>query len=228
MRHIPRCAALLALAVLTLPLLAADPPDKGKKTTAKKDAETPQNTEKMIKTGQVIGKIMAIVESKKTIRLQVQMPVPNVNAINALAQAQFNLQSAMARGDRNGVFNAQRSIMQHQANLITYQPKDYEFQAIDDIKVRLNNPPVQFDDKGRPKKYTAKELKELKGNDPKLPGYQGEFGDLKQDQIVQVTLVKKKDAPRQPVKKGKDAEADLLADHLPEISMVLVLAEPKN
>jgi len=64
--------------------------------------------------------------------------------------------------------------------------------TIDDVKVRTLNLPVQYDDKGKPKKaYTAKEKKELKG-DPKLPGYSAGFEDLKVKQIVEVTLVRKK------------------------------------
>ncbi len=63
--------------------------------------------------------------------------------------------------------------------------------SIDDVKVRTENPPVAYDDKGNKKRYTAKEKKELKG-DSKLPGYTAGFEDLKVNQIVQVTLVRKK------------------------------------
>jgi hypothetical protein len=63
--------------------------------------------------------------------------------------------------------------------------------TIDDVKVRTKNPPVAYDDKGNKKKYTSKELKELRG-DSKLPGYSAGFEDLKTNQIVQITLVRKK------------------------------------
>jgi len=63
--------------------------------------------------------------------------------------------------------------------------------TIDDVKVRTKNPPVAYDDKGNKKKYTPKELKELKG-DSKLPGYTAGFEDLKTNQIVEITLVRKK------------------------------------
>jgi len=69
---------------------------------------------------------------------------------------------------------------------------DVKVMTADDVKVRTKNPPVAYDDKGNKKKYTAKELKELKGNDPKLPGYSAEFNDLKQNQVVEVSLVRKK------------------------------------
>ena len=65
--------------------------------------------------------------------------------------------------------------------------------TIDDVKIRTENPPVAYDDKGNKKKYTEKELRELKG-DPKLrlPGYSAEFNDLKVNQVVEVSLVRKK------------------------------------
>ena len=64
--------------------------------------------------------------------------------------------------------------------------------TVDDVKIRTQEPPVAYDDKGNKKKYTAKERKELKGDDPKLPGYTAGFEDLKVNQIVQVSLVYKK------------------------------------
>src|SRR5262249_19749027 len=64
---------------------------------------------------------------------------------------------------------------------------DYELDQTGDMVVRLLNPPVQYDDKGFPKKYTAAELKELKGDNPKLPGYQGDTSDLKTGIQVRVS-----------------------------------------
>jgi hypothetical protein len=101
--------------------------------------------------------------------------------------------------------------------------------------VRLARPPEQFDDKGKVKRYTAKELKELKGPDPKLPGYQATFSDVREGQIVTVNLVKKKDAPaRLPPRRpknprdAKDVDANLLLENLPQISQIMVLLEPKS
>jgi len=73
--------------------------------------------------------------------------------------------------------------------------------TVDDVKVRTKNPPVQYDDKGNKKKYTQKELQELRGSDKKLPGYTAGFEDLKTNQYVQVTLVRKKSdkAAKQPL-----------------------------
>jgi hypothetical protein len=193
-----------------------------------KDADKDANTEKTVKAGVVTGKIMGVVEEKKTIRIQVTFRVPKLNAgqVQALQNAQVQLAQAKNVQD---VINARNAIAQAQANLYTFESvqKDYELQAADDIKVRAANPPAQFDDKGRIKRYTQKELKELKGND-KLPGYPAEFSDLRQEQIVQVTLVRKKGAPRTPVKRGKDVDPDLLNDFLPQMSLIVIVAEPKG
>jgi hypothetical protein len=204
-------------------------PKKGTgKKPAGKDADKEANTEKMVKAGVVTGKIMGVVESKKSIRIQVTFQVPKLNAGQLQAVQRAQVQMAQANSPQ-AMINARNALAQAQANLYSMQSvqKDYELQAVDDIKVRAANPPAQFDDKGRIKRYTAKELKELKGND-KLPGYPAEFSDLKQDQIVQVTLIRKKGAPRTPIKKGKDVDPDLLNDFLPQMSMIVIVSEPKN
>jgi hypothetical protein len=221
MRHIPRLAVFLLVVGLVLPVLAADE----KKPDPKKDLDKHVNTEKTIKAGQLTGKILQIYESKKTLRLQVQIPQLNQGAVANYANYQQQYALALARGDRNGAANALRNMAVQEANLYTMQPKDVELTATEDVKVRLLYPPPQFDDKGKIKKYTPKELKELKGPDPKLPGYTGEFSDLQQDQIVQVTLVKKKGEtpPVKPIgKKGKDADVELLKEELPPISLIVV------
>ena len=69
------------------------------------------------------------------------------------------------------------------------------------VKVRFLRAPAAYDDKGHFRKRTAEELKELKGPDPKLPGYTADLGDLKNGQTVVVRLGK--------VQPGKDGKAQL-------------------
>jgi hypothetical protein len=199
-----------------------------KKAELKKLARDPDSaTKKMLKSPTVTAKVMAVVESKKSIRLQLTIPYVKVNA-GALQNYQ-NAQLSMLRATSvQALQSAQQQMLQAEAGIYTIATttKDVEWQATDDVKVRMRNPPVQFDDKGRVKKYTRKELKELKGDD-KLPGYPGEFSDIKQDQIVQVTLLRPKDAPRVPGKRGKDAAADLLPENQPHMSLIMILVEPK-
>lgn len=249
--------ALLGL-LLGLPVLAADDKDKKadpkkdadkadvKKADAPKKAEAPkpadprrmpgkkgkdmdkESAEKTIRAGVVSGKVMAVIEDKKTIRIQVTFRVPKLNpgALQSIANAQNQLAQA---NSVQAMINAQNALAQAEASLYQWQnvQKDYELTTAEDAKIRMANPPAQFDDKGRLKRYTKKELKELKGDD-KLPGYPAEFSDLKQDQIVQVTLMKKKDAPRGPVRRGKDVDPDLLSENLPQMSMIMIVYEPRN
>src|SRR5262249_37754586 len=65
---------------------------------------------------------------------------------------------------------------------------DIEFQHRELVKVRTMILPEQFDEKGNIKKYTKEELKELKGKDKDLPGYESSLEKLEAGQVVTVTL----------------------------------------
>ncbi len=242
--------------VLCLPVLGAD--DKNKKEdaakkdadktdvkkddAAKKDAEkmpkmpAPKDAkfknlerdpaaaaEKMMKSTKVTARVMAVVEEKKSVRLQLTIPYLKINVgeVQNYNNAYMNMLRA---SNPQQLLQAQQSMANHQARIyqIATTQKEVEWTATEDAKVRMKNPPPQFDEKGRVKRYTAKELKELRGND-KI-GYPAEFSDLKSGQIVEVTLVQKKDAPRP--RRGKDA--DLLGENMPNMSVILILAEPRQ
>jgi hypothetical protein len=225
MRPIARWTAVVVTAVLVLPLAAAD------KVDPKKDIDKPPvNSEKTVKAGQVSGKVLAVIESKKSLRVQLQFQYIDVNqgALNAITQAQVRLQAAIASRNLAEAANQQAYIAQQQANLYVAKnvTKDVEIATSENVKVRLANPPPKFDDKGKLVKHTAAELKALKG-EGNLPGYSGEFSDIANEQIVAITLVRKKGEPTRPVKpKGKDADADLLQDNLPQASMIVVVFDP--
>jgi hypothetical protein len=231
MRGIRYGAVAVVLGLLVLPAFADDKkpdPDKKDAPDAKKDADKPPVVNKdSMKAGELVGKLTNVDETKKAIRLQVTIEYQelNVNEANALASEERNLAIAQAKRDLNGVVNAQRNIALHTAKLydLKQQTKDLDLQTIDDVKVRLTNPPPQYDAKGNIKKPTAAELKELKGPDTSLPGYQAEFANLHNEQFVKVTLVKKKDAPKPP--KGKDFDPAAMLDNLPQISMIEILGE---
>jgi hypothetical protein len=87
------------------------------------------------------------------------------------------------------VLQAQLSPNSNPFKLVT-STQDVEFHAQDSFKVRIPEPPQVFDDKGNIKKYTADELKELKGKDKTLPGYEGTPDSLLVGQKVKVTLIK--------------------------------------
>jgi hypothetical protein len=159
--------------------LLASPVPGAQNKDKDKDADKPKEkpAEKWTKAGMVTGKVVNVVEAKKTLRVQVTIAKDKTT--------------------------------------------DVEWQSIDDVKVRMLNPPPKFDDKGRIKRYTKKELNELKGDDKKTPGYPAEFSDLKQGQYVQVSLVQKKGAP----KRVKGADADPTGEYLPHMSLIVIVKD---
>jgi hypothetical protein len=70
--------------------------------------------------------------------------------------------------------------------------------------------PEQFDEKGNIKKYTKEELKQLKGKDTNLPGYESSFEALRPGQLVQVTLATHK--AKKPAASPGDAKDKPAAD----------------
>jgi hypothetical protein len=70
--------------------------------------------------------------------------------------------------------------------------KNVTYQTTDEVKIRLRNPRPAYDDKGKIRNPTAKEKKEQKGKDSKLPGYEAGWDDLKTNEIVTISFGTKK------------------------------------
>ncbi len=109
-----------------------DPKKDDAKKDDKKDAPKTEeaSSEKLIVVQTLIGKLVEVNETKKSVRIQTNIPIK--------------------KGENLKV----------------------EVVGTDGLQIRQANPPIAYDDKGRPRKRTHKELKELKG-DSKLPGYPG-------------------------------------------------------
>jgi hypothetical protein len=131
-------------------------------------------------------------------RLQQQM-ARSKNPAQQLAQIQRIMAQMQA-----GQLRAQQNLY----NVVTrYQ--DIDFQAEENVKVRTMELPEQFDEKGNVKKYTKEELKQLKGKDTNLPGYESAFEALKEGQLIQVTLADHKaKKPATSPGDAKDKEKD--------------------
>lgn len=187
------------------------PPRKGHL----KDVETDKDAaeKKLLRKAKVPATVVAVVEDKKSLRLRLTIPYIKIN-----------------EGQLRNYYNAKniQQMLQAQAQIyeLATTQKEVEWSAADEFKVRMSYPPPQFDAKGKPKRYTKKELQELKGND-RLPGYPAEFSDIKAGQIVEVTLLQKKRGAR-PVRRAKDGEGEISPDDLPKISQIMIVAEPKN
>jgi hypothetical protein len=216
---------LVPAMMLTSPLAGAD---KNKDKDKDKDLDKP--TEKYIKVGTLSGKVMAVYEDKKKVRVQIAYQKLNPQGLVSVQQAQLAM--AMAR-TLQAVVQARMQMANAQRNLYTTAHVEVEVQAIDDVVVRTVRPREAFDEKGKIKKFTKAELKELRGPDPKLPYFKAEFGDLTADQVIEVQVVRKKGEPKpkpapRPKKKGKDDDIDpeTLRDDAPLVNMIIIRADP--
>ncbi len=170
-----------------------------------------------------------------------------IQAQQVLGQAQqaiVQAQQAAAKKDSNGLSQNMNQAAQYQAqaagyqlqaaqynalasrlqgNLYTYETRyqEVEITTTEGVVVRTAIPPEVYDSRGKLRRPTAKELKEAKGDDPKLPGYQADFSSLREKQVVAVTLVKKKDVPKVDKK-----DAGLFGDHKSQASLIVIIAEP--
>jgi hypothetical protein len=98
------------------------------------------------------------------------------------------------------------------------QYKNVDLDLSDEVTVRRRYPPPAIDERGHPKRYTRKELHELKGPNKKAWGYSAEFDDVKKDDEVLVFIGQHK-----PAGHGKN-KAD--ADNRPLAYSIRIYAEP--
>jgi hypothetical protein len=213
--------------------------------------------------GVFTGTVVSTPDSDRMLTLNVTYqkvqlrPGQNPGRANQNLQRQYNhivqLQNQLARPGRhhnpvatmhqlqNAVAQLQIQAARTQANMyqtVTTTQK-VDFQVEENVKVRTAELPQAFDDKGEIKKYTKEELKELKGADKNLPGYESSIDNLKVGQTVQVTLAVHKKPASKPAaaiadkdkEKDKDSDADKDKDrdtatqHKMQVRMIVILKE---
>ncbi len=221
-RYAPWIGLLILLACFITVTSADDKTDTKTKSTAKnkKDTKDKKLTGKDLT---FVGKLTRVEGAQRYLTVQVIQKIPQENA--GAAQNIINLKRQLiGNRDPNSIRNIQAEIYKNQLQLVTYkdQTKDIELQAADDMKVRTMLPPVEYDDKGKRRKLTPKELKEFQGPDPKLKGFIADFDNLKPDQKVEVHLEKPKTVPKSKTK-GK---GDATAGEKPKVVMIVILEEP--
>ena len=114
-----------------------------------------------------------------------------------------------------------QQMAQRQNNL--YSMKEFSMKAAENCKVRSMFLPLEFDDRGFPKKWTQKEIAILKGNS-KLKGYPADFDRLREGQVVELYLARQEKGGAAP--KGKKLlDDDDAAMARPEVVMIVVVAE---
>jgi len=207
-----------------------DPKTEPKKVEPKKDPKVePKKDNGMVRIGQLVAQVLNVDESKKSLRLRYEVLKLNPGAVQGLAQGQLELQQAYTKPydqQAQAIRDANRKIAENQLKLYMKDTAEVELITAEDSLVRMKDPPPKFDDKGRPAKHTAKELAELKGSDSKLPGYKGEWADLRTNQLIQVTLVQKRNMPKPKINpKTREIDPDTIADLKPQMSMIVILGD---
>jgi hypothetical protein len=155
-------------------------------------ATPPTDYTRLIQAGVAAGKVIRIGDRGATFTLQVVENVPG------------GLAPPAGRGGRPKT-----------------QVTNFELDADDEVIVRVLTPPLKFDEKGKPQKYTSQELQELKGPDPNLPGYTSSFDSVKRGSLVQIKvgpprIVLEEKGP--PKKEGEGVSR-------PQVSMIVILQE---
>jgi hypothetical protein len=230
----------LAVSLFMLPALTAQ--DKKKDDPDKKEVEKPETDkpvkkkEEKVEHGPVVKtKIVSMKpDSARDFTIEVSMPDPQQMYNLQVWQAQQMASIAQARDPRTyaqRMAQFQMQMAQKQAQGAGYTMKPIDVRASENCKVRIMYPPVVYDDGGKLKKYTKKELAELKGTS-KLPGYQSDFDNLKVGQFVEVYLAKQHGSPKDKWagpngKKKKDEDPpEPMPEMRPEVVMIVIVGEP--
>jgi hypothetical protein len=231
----------------------AEKSTKKKTKSAKKkegDEEPEKKKEKLTYGVHFTGKLKMDANSQKEFIVEVQATVLNPQGVQNLYNAQANWQRRQIEIARNRnlvqrqqqlaqlQFDIARELPKLQAGCYKQQPYDVKLKAADKMIVRTRYPPIDYDDKGNIKKYTKKELQELRGPDKSLPGFTADFEALHDGQMVTVYLAKKEANPvpnakkkygkKPPAKLNPDDDAGDLGDHRPEVVLIVIEAEPKR
>jgi hypothetical protein len=160
----------------------------------------------------------------------------------AQLQAQLVQQTATANKNngfnRQAIFQTQQQIAQEQAKPPKFieQKMDKDFDAPEEVKVRVSDLPVEFDNNGKPKRYTKQELADKKGPG-NLWGYPGQFESMAVGQQVRIIMgvkksvyetAKKKRKTPPPKKGGKPMEEDLTEDlsEAPVVRQIHIMLDP--
>jgi hypothetical protein len=181
--------------------------------------------EKLVVGGEIEGKLIHWEGTQKYFTVRATFQVIDPNGVKRLADLQLQYQRQAVGRDTWGMRNTAIEIAK--TNTYKNEDHDFEFVAATDMKVRTLNPMV-YDDKGKPRKLTAKEKVELKGPDKRLPGYTAEIADIRQDSYVKVYLPKHKagktsSATASASKDDKDKAA--ATENKPEAIMLLILGD---
>jgi hypothetical protein len=204
-------------------LASADDNQNATAKKATKSADQSGYSEKKAKAGEPFAaKLIRLDAQKEELSVEVTLKIPQENKGELQNIANLRAQLVGNR-DINSVRNIYLQIAQHEQRLITFKEehKKLELTLNGDTKIRTLLLPVEYDDKGKLRKLTPKELKDLKGPDSRLPGYTADPDALKPNQQVKVYLVKAKHSAKPSSKENPDEPKDKA-----KVAIVVILSEP--
>jgi hypothetical protein len=204
--------------------------------------------------GTFTGKLVSAPDADRmfTVKVQYQQLAPNAKLrASAGLQQQYarilQMQARMAANPRNfnpvalqqlqtAVLQFQRQLGSAQAGAVkmTNVSQNVDFQAAEDVKVRFLHLPTSYDDKGNLKKYTTEEIKELKGKDTNLRGYESSVEALKAGMLVEVKLARHqarsalatKGKEADPKGKAKDEPKDRSVEKKMQVQLIVIVNDP--
>lgn len=187
MLHGLRWMGLLVLLAFVFPAIGADEKKDADKPGVKKDDPKKKDDKKDAKDDKT-DKTDKKDAPKKDDKPEKEKYFPvGQPVVGTLMKVDNGLQIVLKTKQR--IFNAG-------AKRFELQDKDISYEIGEDMLVRIENPPMAFDDKGRVKKYTAEELAELKGPDKKMWGYTADADALKPQLVLKLFLGKRKSTPK--------------------------------
>ncbi|MEY4613538.1 MAG: hypothetical protein RL179_1511 [Planctomycetota bacterium] len=196
----------LSLISLVCLVISASGQDKNNK---KKSLETfSKSNISKLQTNHFVGRVSSNPTNKNiTVQIPVQKVVQknddkdkdnNKNDNNNKNGKNDNNKNGKNKSPNSQAQNMQKQIAQAQAKQIQLLKSlqvatewvEVDIPIKDATKIRSKTLLEAYDDKGSIKKYTAEELKALKGSNPNLPGYEVKIDELAPGSVVEVTLGK--------------------------------------
>jgi hypothetical protein len=201
---------------LLLALVLAAPPDAAGQKKPKEQAATAADYKFLENVKEIEGEITSLEPLTKQMTLKAGYaylePNPSyrpnnkanaqytrrVNQLGRDWQRALAIQNPLKRIQRLQQLSVQMQAVQLQAPVgpSPFRPamayKDVDADATEEVVVRRLTLPLEYDDKGNVKEYTKEEKKELRGKDPKVPGYAAKWEDVQVGQKVKLYLKSKK------------------------------------
>jgi hypothetical protein len=189
---------------------------------------------------QNISKIQAQMASAKTPKDAANFHQQLMNAVmqfhHAVAQAHQQAQQQAIQAELQILQQLKQQAQQLQNSIkVVTDKKKVEFHCGDEIVVRNQTLPLEYDDKGKPKKYSLEDVKKLKGPNPNMPGFEAKLEDLQPGTVVKVILAYSPKAgkapPAAPAKKvaeKKDGADGIVENkellHRTVVKMILIVS----